>query len=136
MMLPATSASLFVAATATLLAAPAAVAAPLTGPLSVGQADAALVVQVQQTRQPRRADRARRTYRDYSSDYRYGSPYGYDSYGSPYGAYGSYDYGAGSPYGYGSGYGTPYGAFGAQDCVHGTPSETSAYPSWMVCNRR
>jgi len=117
MMLPATCASLLIAATATLLSAPAASAAPLTGRFSLSVADAAPVVQVQQDR--RRADRTGRTYR---SGNRYGSPYDSYGYGSPYGAYGYYDYGS--------------GPFAGQGCVHGTPSETSAYPSWMVCNRR
>jgi hypothetical protein len=122
MMLPATFASLFLAASAALLAMPAAVAAPLAGPLSLGEADAAPVVQVQQSqpRQPRRTNPTRRAYRN-------------DGSRSPWDSYGSYGYGSGSPYGYGSG--SAYGDYG-RGCVHGSPSETSAYPSWMVCHGR
>jgi hypothetical protein len=92
MTLPATFATLLIAASAALLSAPAAVAAPLAGPLSLGEAAATPIVQVRHTRRSHRGYRA----------------YGYRG----------------------------YGAFARRGCVHGTPGETSAYPSWMVCHRR
>jgi len=93
----ATFAGLFIAASAALLSSPAAVAAPLTGPLSLGEAGAAPIVeQVRHVRYGHHTYHSRRGYRARGS----------------------------------------YGAFARRGCVHGTPSETSAYPSWMVCHRR
>src|SRR5262245_41454035 len=158
----ATFASLFVAASAALLSMPAAIAAPLAGKLSLGEADAAAVVQVQGTQQHRRAHRTQRatnrsdnsgydvsgyTYGAHVGSWRCGGwpdSYGYGGWSGSDNAYGSYGsaspyspYRYGSPY-YGSyGYGGPgsYGDYG-RGCIHGTPSETSAYPSWAVCRQR
>ena len=112
---PAPFASLIIAASAALLA-PSAVAAPLAGPLSLGKAAAAPIVEVREARHTRHTSHPRRAYR--GSGYRGdGAAYGYPGYGAAYGYQG-------------------YGDFGRRGCVRGSPAETSAYPSWMVCHDR
>jgi len=109
-------ASLIIAASAALLSAPSAVAAPLAGPLSLGEAAVAPIVEVREARHTRHTSHPRRAYR--GSGYRGdGAAYGYPGYGAGYGYQG-------------------YGDFGRRGCVRGSPAETSAYPSWMVCHDR
>jgi len=104
---PAIFAGLFISASAALIPASAATAAPLAGPLALRAAAAGEFEQVQY-RYPRSA------YRSYAYAPR-----------SAYRSYGYYGYGAYPGYGYGS-----------RGCVTGDDSTTSSYPSWMVCHLR
>ena len=103
---PAIFAGLFISASAALIPASAATAAPLAGPLALRAAAAGEFEQVQY-RYPRSA------YRSYA----YAPRSAYRSYGYGYGAYPGYGY-------------------GSRGCVIGDDSTTSAYPSWMVCHLR
>ena len=102
---PAIFASLFISASAALIPASAATAAPLADPLALRTAAAGEFDQVQY--------RYRYRYRYPRSAYR---PYSY----APRSAYRPYAYDA-------------YPGYGRRGCVSGDEVMTSAYPSWMVC---
>ena len=107
---PAIFASLFISASATLIPASAATAAPLAGPLALRTAAAGEVEQVQyQDRYQYRYRYPRSPYRSYAH--------------APRSAYRSYGYDA-------------YRGYGSRGCITGDDATTSAYPSWMVCHRR